>query len=86
MPNNRRLHPDSAKRGWDEHSLSQLRFFRSLSLREKLQVVEGMADVVRHFRKIRSLGGFKPASQQAELAPADVREEDVDEKPSKVRP
>ncbi|MDQ3776992.1 MAG: Fic family protein [Pseudomonadota bacterium] len=56
----------SAQRGWDEHNLSQLRYFRSLSLRGKLQAVEGMADVVRHLQQIRAQGGFKPASRQAD--------------------
>lgn len=65
MPNKRRLHPESAQHGWDEHKLSQLRYFRSLSLREKLQAVEGMADIVRHFQQIRAQGGFKNASRNA---------------------
>jgi hypothetical protein len=38
---------------WLEHNLSQLRYFRSLSLREKLQAVEGMADIVRRLDAIR---------------------------------
>jgi len=65
MPINQRLHHESAQHGWDEHNLSQLRYFRSLSLREKLQAVEGMADVVRHFQQIRAQGGFKTASRNA---------------------
>ena len=32
---------------WREHNLSQLRYFRSLSLREKLLSLEGMAEIVR---------------------------------------
>jgi hypothetical protein len=55
-----------AERGWDEHNLSQLRYFRSLSLREKLQAVEGMADVVRRLQQIRAQGGFEPPSTQAD--------------------
>ncbi len=65
MPNDRPLHSESAQRGWDEHNLSQLIYFRSLSLREKLQAVEGMADVVRRFQQIRAQGGFKTASPEA---------------------
>ncbi len=65
MANNGRSHPESAQHGWDEHNLSQLRYFRSLTLREKLQAVEGMADVVRHFQQIRAHGGFKAASRKA---------------------
>lgn len=64
MPGNSQPHPPSAERGWEEHNLSQLRYFRSLSLREKLQAVEGMADVVRHFQQMRAQGGFKAGSQQ----------------------
>ncbi len=66
MPGNSQPHRPSAEHGWEEHNLSQLRYFRSLSLPEKLQAVEGMADVVRHFRRIRSRGGFKPASRQVD--------------------
>ena len=48
--------------GWEAHNLSQLRHFRSLTLREKLQAVEGMADVVRRFQSMRNQGGFKSAT------------------------
>ena len=41
--------PESEQLAWEEHSLSQLRYFRSLSLREKMVAVQGMADVVRRF-------------------------------------
>ncbi|MFN0314851.1 MAG: hypothetical protein ACKVQA_07430 [Burkholderiales bacterium] len=63
MTNNRHLPPKADRLGWDEHELSQLRYFRSLSLSEKLKAVEGMADVVRHFQYMRSQGKFKPASK-----------------------
>ncbi len=36
-----------------EQQLIQLRHFNSLSLREKLLAVEGMADVVRRLRQIK---------------------------------
>jgi len=52
---------------WEKHELEQLVYFRSLSLRQKLQAVEGMADVVRHFRKIRSEGGFREPDQTNRL-------------------
>jgi hypothetical protein len=70
MPGDRRVTPESAQHGWEEHNLSQLRYFRSLSLREKLQAVEGMADVVRHFQQIRAQGGFKTASPKADAPEA----------------
>ena len=66
MPSNSQPHAQSPEHGWDEHNLSQLRYFRSLSLREKLQAVVGMADIVRHLRQIRAQGGFKPTPRQAE--------------------
>ncbi len=43
---------------WEEHNLSQLRYFRSLSLRSKLEAVQGMADVMRHFAVMREQGRF----------------------------
>ena len=49
----------SKEAAWQEHSISQLRYFRSLSLRKKIEAVEGMADVVRHFEQMRRLGRFK---------------------------
>ena len=66
MPSDSQPHPQSTEHGWEEHNLSQLRYFRSLSLREKLQAVVGMADIVRHLRQIRAQGGFKPTPQQAD--------------------
>jgi hypothetical protein len=42
---------------WLAHNLSQLRYFRSLSLREKMQAVEGMADIVRRLEDIRRAEG-----------------------------
>ena len=66
MSSNSQPHPQSTEHGWDEHNLSQLRYFRSLILREKLQAVVGMADVVRHLRQIRAQGGSKAGSQQAD--------------------
>lgn len=63
MANSQRSLPRSVH-GWDEHNLAQLRYFRLLPLREKLQAVEGMADVVRRFQQIRAQGGFKAASRR----------------------
>jgi hypothetical protein len=44
---------------WREHNLSQLQYFSSLSLRAKLQAVEGMADVIRRFEQMRRDGKLK---------------------------
>ncbi len=63
MTNNRHLHPKVEQDGWDDHELSQLKYFRTLSLREKLKAVEGMADVVRHFQNMRAQGKFKAISR-----------------------
>ena len=46
--------PRDANSAWIEHNLSQLRYFRSLSLRAKLEAVQGMEDVVRRFRQNES--------------------------------
>lgn len=39
---------------WRAHNLSQLLYFRSLSLREKLEAVEGMTEVVRLLERMRA--------------------------------
>lgn len=62
MSGNKKPQSKSAQSGWEEHNLSQLKYFQSLSLRQKLQAVEGMADVVRHFQRMRAEGRFKSAS------------------------
>ncbi len=50
--------PKDSDAAWIEHNLSQLQYFNSLSLRQKLEAVQGMADVVRRFRQMRAEGGF----------------------------
>lgn len=52
---------ESEERSWEEHNLSQLRHFRSLSLHEKMEAVQGMADVLRHFADMRARGLFTSA-------------------------
>lgn len=49
------------QRAWEEHNLSRLEHFRSLSLREKLGAVQGMADVVRHLQGMRADGNLRLA-------------------------
>jgi hypothetical protein len=52
---------------WRAHNLEQLLYFRSFSLREKLEAVEGMAEVVRLLERMREnerpndLAGRKPS-------------------------
>lgn len=63
MTNDRASRRDPAKDAWDEHNLSQLKYFRSLPLRTKLEAVQGMADVLRRFEEMRAKGEFvSPAS------------------------
>lgn len=57
MSNNRRQ-TDSEQAAWEAHNISQLVYFRSLSLREKMQAVQGLADVVRRFEEMRARGEF----------------------------
>lgn len=49
---------------WREHELSQLKYFRSLSLREKMEAVEGMADIVRRFERMRAEGRFRATTPE----------------------
>lgn len=55
--------PPDESAAWREHNLSQLRYFSSLSLRTKLEAVQGMADVIRRFREMRKLGQFVDGSK-----------------------
>ena len=56
---------EAEERSWEEHNLSQLRHFRSLSLREKMEAVQGMADVLRRFAEMRARGEFVSARDAA---------------------
>jgi len=62
MGNDRTSRREAERRAWEAHNLSQLRYFHSLPLREKLQAVEGMADVLRRFAEMRERGEFISAS------------------------
>ena len=57
---NRQTRPTPADpaSAWREHNLSQLRYFRSLTLRSKLEAVQGMADVIRRFGEMKEKGLF----------------------------
>jgi hypothetical protein len=48
---------------WEAHNVSQLVYFESLSLREKMHAVQGMADVVRRFAEMRANGEFRALSE-----------------------
>lgn len=45
---------ESVKRAWHKHNLEHFRYFRSLSLRTKLEAVQGMADIVRRFQELHA--------------------------------
>lgn len=68
MTSDQQFRSEPVQRAWDEHERSQLEYFRSLSLREKLEAVQGMADVVRRFQQVRAQGGFRTASPEPEAA------------------
>jgi hypothetical protein len=51
--------PPDPEGAWREHNLAQLRYFRSLSLRARMQAVQGMADVIRRFEELRRQGKFR---------------------------
>lgn len=48
---------------WEVHERSQLEYFRSLSLMQRLTAVEGMAETFRHFEKMRRDGKFHHADK-----------------------
>lgn len=52
-------HAPDPQAAWLEHNLAQLRYFRALPLRSRLQAVEGMADVIRRFEQMRRQGKLK---------------------------
>ena len=54
----------SKEEAWRDHNLSQLRYFRSLSLREKFLAIEGMADVIRRLEEARASGAHQPQSER----------------------
>lgn len=60
-----------AEAAWAAHNLSQLRYFQSLSLRAKLEAVQGMADIVRRFQALRREGRFVSLSQSDSPASSD---------------
>lgn len=70
MADDRPERPEAEQNAWEEHNRSQLRYFRSLSLREKMQAVEGMADVLRRFEEMRAGGEFTYASGETAKARA----------------
>ncbi|MBS0183471.1 MAG: hypothetical protein JSS39_13805 [Nitrospira sp.] len=56
---------NTSNQAWEAHRIAQLRRFRALSLRQKLQAVEGMADVARRFEQMRREGAFRSIESRA---------------------
>lgn len=56
---------NTSNQAWEAHRMAQLRRFRALSLRQKLQAVEGMADVARRFEQMRREGAFQSIESRA---------------------
>ncbi|MCC7530996.1 MAG: hypothetical protein IT342_20925 [Candidatus Melainabacteria bacterium] len=62
-----KLASDEKKRdAWQEHALAHMLRFRALSLRSKMEAVEGMANLLRRFEQMRKSGAFK--TYQAEYS------------------
>lgn len=53
--------PSRTQNAWTQHERSQFLYFRSLTLQQRMEAIEAMADLVRHFDKIRGEGAFRPA-------------------------
>lgn len=51
---------------WEGSRRAQLRYALTLTLRQRLEAVEGMADVVRRFQEMRAQGKFKQARGKLE--------------------
>lgn len=52
---------------WEGSRRAQLRYALTLTLRQRLEAVEGMADVARCFQEMRDQGKFKAATDKNEL-------------------
>ena len=50
---------------WEGSRRAQLRY--ALTLRQRLEAVEGLADVARRFQEMRAQGKFKAATDKNEL-------------------
>ncbi len=50
---------------WEGSRRAQLRHALTLTLRERMEAMEGLADVARRFRELRAQGAFKSVSERA---------------------
>jgi hypothetical protein len=65
---------DWSAKTWEGSRRAQLRHALTLSLRERLEAAEGLADVARRFEELRVRGPFKSASAEAPQAAQSARE------------
>ena len=49
---------------WEGSRKAQLRHALTLTLRERLEAMEGLADVARRFQELRAQGAFKSAAER----------------------
>jgi len=47
---------------WEGNRRAQLRYALTLTLRERMEAVQGMADVARRFEQMRREGSFRSAA------------------------
>ena len=66
---------DAVKRAWNAHNREHFRYFQSLSLRTKLEAVEGMADTVRRFRELREQRNFSNGTKSETLMSKGIQNE-----------
>lgn len=55
---------------WEGSRREQLRRWRTLTLRERLQALEDMTELTEHFRRMRETGKFSAAPSGKTAAPA----------------
>lgn len=60
---------------WEGSRRAQLRHARSLTLRERLQALDGMTELVEHFRWMRKTGQFSEPHEEAASPKTDGRAE-----------
>ena len=51
---------------WEGSRRAQLRYALTLTLRERMEAVEGMGDVVRRFDQMRREGAFRSGAHRTE--------------------
>jgi hypothetical protein len=54
---------DKRRSGWEEHEISQLLYFRSLSLRDRMKALEEMDEICRRLEKAREQRRQRPSDK-----------------------